>query len=117
MTPCCAAQAIPGSPSSVESPRHASEPAHGQGSPDALQADGPVGGGGGAVTHGRGPRLYVGGVPDDVQVRLQVMVDGNFGNQLITHVCLQRRACMLQLCDQHARRCTGQLLTDMCHSC
>ena len=68
--PCCAMQAIPDSPSSAESPRHAGGPPREQGSPDALPLDGPVGGGGGAVTHGRGPRLYVGGVPDDVQVRL-----------------------------------------------
>lgn len=93
-TPCCATQAIPGSPSSAESPRRSGEPALGQGSPDALPLDGLVGGGGGAVTHGRGPRLYVGGVPDDVQVRLHLSDDVNFLRiRTVMRVCNGGRAC------------------------
>ena len=67
-------QAFPGSPSALESPRHSGAPAHGQDGADALPLESHVSGGssGGGVTHGRGPRLYVGGVPDDVQVRLHI---------------------------------------------
>ena len=86
----------------MESPRHAGEQACGQGSPGALPLDGPVGGGGGAVTHGRGPRLYVGGVPDDVQVRLRVKYDGVFVP--VSSCVFKWRAGMLQLGEQHAEQ-------------
>ncbi|KAK9846372.1 hypothetical protein WJX81_002535 [Elliptochloris bilobata] len=55
----------------ADDPNHGGGPAHVHDGPETSPFDsslaGSGGGGGGAVGHGRGPRLYVGGVPDDVQ--------------------------------------------------